>query len=200
MPTYLTALRGFSLFVLLLTFATAMTCLAPTRAVAEEEPAVPAETKSDEKEAATKPAASPRPSVEEARARARMLHEAMHGALQVMHRDFFDEEESRIIPSHSLEDVFRGMGKAYEVEMAWLAVNADAMNIDNNPRDEFEKRAVKALTDGALEHAEVEEGRFRFVGAVQLSSRCLKCHVPYRKSTHDRVAGLVISMPIEAKE
>lgn len=196
MPTYLTALRGLPLFVLLLTLAAAMTCLTPLPTVAEEKSSDSAETKPT----ATKPEPSPRPSVEEARARARILHEAMHGALQVMHRDFFDEEESRIIPSHSLEDVFRGMGKAYEVEMAWLVVNADAMNIDNNPRDDFEKRAVKTLSDGASEHAEVEDGRFRYVGAVQLSSRCLKCHVPYRKSTHDRVAGLVISMPIEAKE
>ena len=33
--------------------------------------------------------------------------------------------------------------------MHWLAVNADAMNVDNNPRDDFEKDAVQALASKA---------------------------------------------------
>src|SRR5690606_4565367 len=45
-------------------------------------------------------------SVAEARARARLLHESIHGTLQVVHRDFFDEDQSHTIPSASLEDMF----------------------------------------------------------------------------------------------
>ena len=44
--------------------------------------------------------------VDEARGRARLLHETIHGSLQIMHRDFFREDEGLPIPSHSLEDVF----------------------------------------------------------------------------------------------
>jgi hypothetical protein len=39
----------------------------------------------------------------------------VRGALQIMHRDFFDEENAHAIPSASLEDVFHEMGKSYDV-------------------------------------------------------------------------------------
>ncbi|NQV25336.1 MAG: hypothetical protein HQ518_13320 [Rhodopirellula sp.] len=42
-------------------------------------------------------------SVTEARGRARLLHETIHGVLQVMHRDFFREDEGLKIPSQSLD-------------------------------------------------------------------------------------------------
>lgn len=45
--------------------------------------------------------------IREARARARLLPEALNGALRVMHRDFFREGEHMAIPSESLADVFR---------------------------------------------------------------------------------------------
>ncbi len=44
----------------------------------------------------------------------------IRGALQIMHRDSFDEENSRAIPSASLEDVFHEMGKSYDVQIEWL--------------------------------------------------------------------------------
>ncbi len=53
---------------------------------------------------------------EEARSRAKLLHEMVRGALQIMHRDFFDEENAHAIPSASLEDVFHEMGKSYDVQ------------------------------------------------------------------------------------
>lgn len=137
--------------------------------------------------------ASPR----EARIRSQLLHEMIHGALQVMHRDFFDEDESSTIPSRSLEDVFSEMEDRWQVEMHWLTVNAEPMNVDHDPRDEFEKQAVKALSAGETEFAAVEGDRFRFVGTIRLGSQCLKCHVPNRTSLEDRAAGLVITMPIK---
>ncbi len=71
------------------------------------------------------------------------------------------------------------------------------MNIEHNPRDEFEKKAVKALTSGKNEFEAVERGSYRYVGAITLSNECLKCHLPRRTSTDDRSAGLVISMPVK---
>ena len=32
---------------------------------------------------------------------------------------------------------------------------------------------------------------------ITLTNHCLKCHVPDRKSTEDRTAGLIISMPVQ---
>ncbi|QDV26678.1 hypothetical protein Q31a_50550 [Aureliella helgolandensis] len=131
-----------------------------------------------------------------ARWRARALHEAFHGALQVMHRDFFDDETSHTIPSQSLEDVFEELANSYDVRLRWLAVNADALNADHKPQNEFEQAAVRALAKGLPEYEALTATHFQFAGAVRLSSTCLKCHVPRRTSTEDRIAGLVITMPI----
>lgn len=139
-------------------------------------------------------------SVAEAKARARLLHETLHGALQVMHRDFFDDEEPRKIPSKSLEDVFTELARSHNVKLHWLAINAEALSIDHKPRNEFEKQAVKALSSGEKEYESVTENSYRYVGSIKLASQCLKCHLPNRTSTKDRAAGLVITMPLNISE
>lgn len=135
----------------------------------------------------------------EARARAQMLHEMARGALQVMHRDFFDEENSHSIPSASLEDVFQEMHKSYEVKMKWLTVNTDVVNIDHQAETQFEKDAVKTLAAGKSFAELVTADRYEFAGPIRLGSQCLKCHVKRRTSNEDRTAGLIISMPLVAR-
>lgn len=127
-----------------------------------------------------------------------MLHETLHGTLQVMHRDFFDPNQRLSIPSRSLEDVFKELERSWQVKLHWLVVNADAMNVDNKPRDDFEKEAAKALAAGKPEFESVEGNVYRFAGSIRLASQCLKCHVPRRTSTEDRTAGLVIRMPLRS--
>lgn len=144
-----------------------------------------------------------RPSTkEEALGRARWMHEAMHGALQVMHRDFFGDGNDGdsgflTLPSQSLEDVFEELARSWSVEIRWLGVNA-TKDIDHEPADEFEQKAADSLSKGAEEYAELEGDRFRYVGAIRLQNECLKCHVPDRRSLEDRVAGLAISMPLKS--
>ena len=135
--------------------------------------------------------------VDEARRRARLLHEAIHGTLQVMHRDFFNDEESLKIPSQSLEDVFSELEKTQQVTLRWLAVNTEAMDVDHKPQDEFEKAAAKALSQDKKEYEQASDTSYRYAGTIRLSARCLKCHVPDRKSLEDRAAALVITMPLK---
>ena len=135
-------------------------------------------------------------SIVEARARARLLHESIHGTLQIVPRDFFLEDESHSIPSASLEDVFEELSDSYQVELKWLIVETDIVNVDHQAADDFEKAAVVALKDGKPRFAAVEGERYRFAGPIRLASQCLKCHVQQRTSTADRTAGLLISMPL----
>lgn len=135
-------------------------------------------------------------SVDEARSRARWLHEGFHGALQVMHRDFFDDDEAGTLPSQSLDDVFKEMARTWSVQIRWLGVNA-TKGIDHEPKDRFEEKAAAALAGGAKEYEQVEAGRFRYVGMVRLQNECLKCHVRDRTTLEDRVAGLAISFPLK---
>lgn len=140
---------------------------------------------------------SPAGSLQDARNRAMLLHETIHGTLQVVHRDFFDEDDAHVIPSASLEDVFDAMADSFQVEIKWLVVNTDVVNVDHRPSDEFEHAAVAALAAGKPYFDQAESDRYRFAGPIRLASQCLKCHVKNRTNTKDRTAGLLISMPME---
>lgn len=141
--------------------------------------------------------AAPPPTVEEAKVRARLLHETVHGALLVMHRDLFREDEGFTLPARSLDDVFAEMKRSHGVEMAWLAIDAKPMDVNHAADDEFEKQAVKAIAAGADEYGAVEGNRYRHAGRIRLASECLKCHLPARTSLEDRSAAVTISMEVQ---
>ena len=144
-------------------------------------------------------AVSPPATRDEARSRAVLLHQVVDGALQVVHRDFFDEDNPSTIPSASLEDVFHAVSADHGVTMKWLIVDTDVVNVDHRPADDFERAAAAALASGKPYTEEVEEGRYRYAGSIRLASQCLKCHVQNRTSTDDRTAGLLIAMPLSAE-
>jgi hypothetical protein len=148
-----------------------------------------------------KAAATEAEQVGEARLRSRLLHEAIHGALQVMHRDFFGDGGRRLpVPSDSLEDVFSELEETWHVNVRWLAVNAKVMNPKNRPQSEFDELAVKAITDGGEMFEATAGGVYRYAGKINLGNQCLKCHVPQRTSLEDRKAAVVITMPLKLRE
>lgn len=132
----------------------------------------------------------------EARGRAKLLHETMHATLQVVHHEYYREDEALKLPAATLRSVFRELAERQKVELRWLAVNADAMNVDHRPRDPFERQAVKELAGGKKEFEQVSDNVYRFAGPITLTSDCLKCHAPTRTSNQDRAAALVITMPL----
>lgn len=134
---------------------------------------------------------------DEARSRALLLYELAQGSLQVMHRDFFDKDNTRAIPSASLEDVFKEMDKSYGVRMKWLTVNTDVVNFEHEAKTDFERLAVKVLGSGEDYAEELGSQEYQFAGPIRLRSQCLGCHLKSRKSNNDRTAGLVISIPIK---
>ena len=137
-----------------------------------------------------------RTSLEVARAQAELLHATIHATLQAVHREYYREDEGLTIPSATLDKVFAELASEHKVKIHWLAVDAQAMNVDHQARDEFERRSVVELTKGKTEFEVAEPGRYRRTGRIVLGSQCLKCHLPGRTSNQDRAAGLVISIPI----
>ena len=182
-------------FLIVLCFATSVLCISPAFAADDDND----EKKTEEEELADKQRieASAPASVDEARARARLLHETIRGALQVMHRDFFGNGEDDLnLPSQSLDDVFLAVAEIWGVEIQWLGVNA-TKGASHEPDDDFEKAAAKALAAGEKEYEAVERGKFRYVGSIQIRNQCLKCHVPNRTSLEDRVGGLAFRIPLK---
>ncbi len=137
-----------------------------------------------------------RPTLEEARRQAEILHNAMHATLQVVHHQYYREDQGLPLPAGIMKDVFAELKSEQQIELRWLAVEGQAMNTDHKPQNDFEQAAVKALKAGEREYAAITDGIYRRAGPITLTNHCLKCHVPDRKSTEDRTAGLIIAIPI----
>ena len=136
--------------------------------------------------------------IEEARGRARLLHVTYEATLHTIHRRYFDEDERHPTPARSLEEVFKEVDAATGTSTRWIAVNTPAMNVDHEPRDDFEKQAVATLASGELEFERVENGFYRRAGSVELVASCLKCYVSglTKQIKTKRTAGFVVSLPV----
>lgn len=134
--------------------------------------------------------------VDEARRQAQILHTAIHSSLRVVHDRYYREDEGLPIPAAAMGEIFRDMESTERVRLRWLAVEGQAMNTDHVARDSFETEAVQALKSGKPFHEQTTEGIYRRAAPITLSNHCLKCHMPERKSTEDRTAGLIIAIPI----
>lgn len=134
------------------------------------------------------------PSIESSRGRVKLMHETLHGALLVMHRDFFNEESSRVLPSQSLLSVFSELQRSHGVEVRWMTVSGDEMNAEHRPVTAFELEAVGRIKQGADFHESLDDDAYRYIGRIRLASECLKCHVSRRRSTEDRASGLRITI------
>lgn len=156
----------------------------------------PAGAPATQPEAAAATPAAERLSLEEARRQAEALHTAMHATLQAVHHRYYREDEGLPIPAAVLKDVFDELEKERKVQLRWLVVEGQAMNSDHKPWDAFENDAVKALKSGKPSFELSENGMYRRAGSITLTNHCLKCHLPDRKTTANRTAGLIIAIPV----
>ena len=148
---------------------------------------------------ASPPASEPPSSIAEARRQAELLHIAIHATLHVVHHEYYREDQGLAIPAAVMQDVFQGLKRDGGVTLRWLAVEGTAMNVEHLARTPFERETVKQFLAGKTAHEEFESGVYRRAGAITLTAECLKCHVPDRKNTRDRRAGLIIEIPIDVK-
>lgn len=158
------------------------------------------ERDTEEKLPLVRPAGSVTTTVIEARRQAEILHSTLHSALRVIHDRYYREDEGLPIPAAILGEVFSDVEAEQKVKLRWLAVEGLAMNSDHKPADEFERQAAEKLKSGERSHENTADGVYRRAAPITLSSHCLKCHMPDRKSTRDRVAGLIISVPVTAED
>jgi len=140
-------------------------------------------------------AAKPLP-LGQARQRAQLLHDIYESTLLTMHRHYFEPDKQRVIPSRALEDVFYTGQRRWGVTARWLAVSAQAMNIDHKAKTAFEKAAVRALATGKKRHEEVRNGTYRMAAPIVLFANCIGCHTTRRRNP---VAGLVLSLPVKSE-
>ena len=114
----------------------------------------------------------------------------------MIHDRYYREDEALPIPAAILGEVFKDVETEQHVKLRWLAVEGLAMNSDHKPTDEFERQAAEKLKAGERFYEITADGVYRRAAPITLSGHCLKCHMPDRKSTRDRVAGLIITIPV----
>ncbi|MCA9034202.1 MAG: DUF3365 domain-containing protein [Planctomycetaceae bacterium] len=136
--------------------------------------------------------------LQHARREAKGLHSTIHATLHLVHDQFYREDEALPIPAAMMRDVFDKVESEHPVKLRWLVVEGLAMNTDHEARTDFEKAAVKALRSGEESHEMIDDGRLIRAAPIRLANECLKCHVPDRRSTRDRVAGLIVSIPLDS--
>lgn len=173
-----------------LMIALAAVLLGGVFAIAQEQPAPGDEA------AKTSPSERRVQTVAEARRQAILLHATIHSSLQLVHDRYYREDEGLPLPAATFREVFRAIEEEQQVKLRWLAVEGQAMNTDHKPQDSFEEQAVQALKAGRASYEQVSGETYRRAAPIRLSNHCLKCHVPDRRSTKDRTAGLIIQMPV----
>ncbi len=140
--------------------------------------------------------AKPKPSITEARQRAEILHDLLHHLLHDVHRNYYREDEGLLLPAATFHEVFDGFSKRNDIRIRWISVEVEPMNLDHRPANDFERDAVKALLKGQPAFDQTTDSEYKYAGPIRLTAECLKCHVPNRTSTRDRLAGIVITMPV----
>lgn len=136
-----------------------------------------------------------------ARERARLMHDIYAATLEVLHDRYFHIDRA-VLPARAMEDIFAEMKRQSQIETKWMAVNLKAMNINNEPKSEFELRAAKEIAAGKGEFEILEDGYYRRAAAIPLAGGCVSCHGGFaREQTRSpKFAALVISLPVVADE
>jgi hypothetical protein len=138
-----------------------------------------------------------RVSVVVARDRAKIMHDIYAATLDMLHHRYFQRDRA-ILPARAMEDVFAEIKKQSKVEAQWISVNTKAMNIDHEPKSEFEKKAATEIAAGKSAIEVVEGGYYRRARVIPLAGGCISCHVGFFQDATKtaKFAGLVISVPV----
>lgn len=141
-----------------------------------------------------------RVSLEAARDKAAQLHSVFESTLHAMHRNYFHREKDRNpVPARAMKEIFSDLGRESHIDVRWISANTKAMSLDNEPQDEFERLAAKAISSGKDSFDRVENGSYRRAGSITLGGGCISCHAASTfgpPPTTPRYAGLVISVPV----
>ena len=139
-----------------------------------------------------------RVAVSVARDRAELIHRMVADTLEVVHKHYFRREGS-VLPARAFDDVFARIEKRSNAKVRWIAVNAPAMNIDNEPKSDFEKKAAEELAAGKAEFNRVENGYYLRAGPIPLGVGCVRCHTKFAAVAVKKplLAGLVIAIPVK---
>jgi len=138
--------------------------------------------------------------VEEARERARLMHNIYSVSLEVMHHHYFRHDKPTL-PARAMEDIFEEIDERTNIQSKWIAVNTPPMSVGHEASTPFERKAAAEISSGKTEYDSVEKGFYQFAGVIHLKAGCVGCHTKLfsTPAKTPRFAGLVIRIPVKEK-
>ncbi len=137
--------------------------------------------------------------LEHARETVRMLDDIYKTYIVLITEEYVDDPS--VLPAATLSKrVFESMNKKGWHKARLLDATGTPFNPENNPRDEFERDAIKAMISGKTYFEKIEkiEGKdhLRAVTSVHaIMKGCISCH-PDRKFG-DLLGGIAYNIPLE---
>jgi hypothetical protein len=140
------------------------------------------------------------PAVERAKKQAKMLDTLYKSAIVLITENYVTGKES-MAAGDAFQALFQSMKDNGFHEVRLLDATGDAYDTDNEPKTEFEKKAVKALLDGKPIYEEVvtEKGKRFLLSATPIPvvmQKCVLCHAHY-EGVQGPIGALGLKIPVE---
>ncbi len=140
------------------------------------------------------------PAVTRAKRQAKMLDTLYKSAIVLITENYVDGSES-LAAGDAFQALFKTMKDNGFHEVRLLDATGDPYDSDNEPKTEFEKKAVKALLDGKpIYERIVKEGDKRFLLSATpipvVMEKCTMCHSSY-EDAKGPIGALGFKIPLE---
>jgi hypothetical protein len=140
------------------------------------------------------------PAITRAKNQAKMLDTLYKSAIVLITENYVDGKES-LAAGDAFQALFKTMKDNGFHEVRLLDATGDAYDPDNEPKTDFEKKAVKSLLDGAAIYEQLAtEGDKRYLLSATpipvVMEKCTICHVHYA-GVKGPIGALGLKIPLE---
>lgn len=140
------------------------------------------------------------PAVKRAQKQAKMLDTLYKTAIVLITENYVDGSES-LAAGDAFQALFKAMKDNGFHEVRLLDATGDPYDPDNEPKTEFEKKAVKALLEGKPIYEQVvEEGDKRYLLSATpipvVMEKCVMCHSSY-EDVKGPIGSLAMKIPLD---
>ncbi len=140
------------------------------------------------------------PAVERAKRQAKMLDTLYKTAIVIITENYVDGSED-LAAGDAFQALFKSMKDNGFHEVRLLDATGDPYDSDNEPKTEFEKRAIKALLAGQAIYEQVasEGGKQYLLSATPIPlvmQKCTLCHSHY-EGVKGPIGSLALKIPLD---
>ncbi len=140
------------------------------------------------------------PAVERAKKQAKMLDTLYKTAIVIITQNYVDGSED-LAAGDAFQALFKTMKDNGFHEVRLLDATGDPYDPDNEPKNEFEKKAIKALLDGKPIYEQVvNEGDKQYLLSATpipvVMEKCTMCHSNY-EGVKGPIGSLALKIPLD---